>query len=111
MGPSPIPKKGCESPAWTPGIKCTSRIIPCAEVTAEYVALAKVGIHFYKNVEKFNINYEKLSEISKDDSSRYTDILWKLSCLLYPTAPVLNGIMQLVHRGEYPSQSSITFCQ
>ena len=41
--------------AVTPGIKCTSRIIPCVEVTAEDVAVAKVGIHFYKNVEMFNI--------------------------------------------------------
>ena len=70
----------------TPGNKCASRILPCVEVTAEDVAVAKVGIHFYKNVERFNINYEQLSEISKDDSSRNIDILWKLSCLLYPTS-------------------------
>ena len=94
----------------TPGIKGTSRLIPSVEVTAEYVAaVAKVGIHFYKSVERFNINYEKLSEISKDDNSRNTDILWKLSCLLYPTASAWNGTMQLVHHGEYPCQSSITF--
>ena len=49
--------------------KCKSRILPCVEVTAEDVAVFKVGIHFYKNVERFNINYEKLSEISKDDNS------------------------------------------
>ena len=97
--------------AVTPGIKCTSRKITCVEVTAEAVAVAKVGIHFYKNVERFNINYEKLSGISKDDNTRNTDILWKLSCMLYPTAPAWNGTMQLVHHGEYPSQSSITFCQ
>ena len=48
----------------TSGIKCTSRITPCVEITAENVAVSKVGIHFYKNVEKFNINCEKLSEIS-----------------------------------------------
>ena len=71
----------------TPGIKCISRITPCVEVTTEDVAVAKVGIHFYKNVERFNIDHETLSEISKDDSSRNTDILWNLSCLLYPTAP------------------------
>ena len=95
--------------AATPSIKCTSRIIPCVEVTAEDVAVAKVGIHFYKNVERFNIKYEKLSEISKDDNSRNTDTLWKLSCLLCPTAPAWNDIMQLVHHGVYPGQSSITF--
>ena len=61
--------------AATPSIKCTSRIIPCVEVTAEDVAVAKCGIHFYKNVERFNIKYEKLSEISKDDNSRLTDTL------------------------------------
>ena len=33
--------------AATPGIKCTLRIILCVEVTAEDVAVAKVGIHFY----------------------------------------------------------------
>ena len=93
----------------TPGIKCTSIIIPCVEVTVEDAAVAKVGIHFNKTVERFNINYENLSEISKDDSSRNTDILWKLSCLLYPTAPAWNGIMQLIHHGEYPGQSSMTF--
>ena len=92
--------------AVTPGIICTRRIIPCVEVTAEDVAVAKVGIHFYKNVERFNINYEKLLETIKDDISRNTDILWKLSCLLYPTAPAWNDIMHLVHHGEYPSQSS-----
>ena len=48
--------------AVTHGIKCTSRIISCVEVTAEDVAVAKVGIHFYKNVERFNIKYEKLPE-------------------------------------------------
>ena len=83
--------------AVTPGIKWTSIIIPCVEVTAEDVAgVAKVDIHFCKNVERFNIKYEKLPEISKDDNSRNTHILWKLSCLLYPTAPAWNGTMQFV---------------
>ena len=91
----------------TPGIKGTSRIIPCEEVTAEDVAVAKVGIYFYKNVEWFDIKYEKLSEISKADNSRNTDILWKSSYLLYPTAPAGNDTM--VHHGEYPGQCSITF--
>ena len=54
----------------------------------------------------FNIKYEELPAISKDDNSRNTDILWKLSCLLYPTAPAWKGTMQLVHRVEYPGHSS-----
>ena len=41
--------------AVTPGIKCTSRITPCVEVRVENAAVAKVGIHFYKIVERFNI--------------------------------------------------------
>ena len=57
----------------------------------DVAAVPKVGNHFYKNVERFNIKYEKLTAISKDDNSRNTHILWKLSCLLYPTAPALNG--------------------
>ena len=79
----------------------------CVKVTAEDVAVAKVGIHFYKNVERFNIKYENLQEICKDDNSSNTDIHWKLSCLLYPTASDWNGTMQLVHHGEYPGESLI----
>ena len=45
--------------AVTPGIKCTSRIIPCAEVTVEDVAIAKVGIHFYKNVDQAQDKYNR----------------------------------------------------
>ena len=48
--------------AVTQGIKCTARIFPHEAVTAEDVAaVAKVDIHIYKNVQKFNINYEKTS--------------------------------------------------
>ena len=54
-----------------PGIKCTSRIIPRVTVTAaDIAAVAKVVNHFYKNVERFNIKFEKLPEIDKDDNSR-----------------------------------------
>ena len=96
--------------AVTPGIKCTSRRIPRVTVTAEDVAaVAKVDIHFYKNVERFNIKYEKLPDISIDDNSRKTDILWKLSWLLRPTTPAWNGTMQLAHHGEYPGPSLINF--
>ena len=81
--------------AVTPGIKCTPRIILRLAVTAEdIVAVIKVDIHFYKNVERFNIKYEKLPEIEKDDTFRNTDILWKLSWLLHPTTPAWNGTMQ-----------------
>ena len=45
-------------PAVAPGIKCTSRIFPHKAVTAEDVAaVAKIDIHFYNNVEMFNIKY------------------------------------------------------
>ena len=70
--------------AVTPGIKCTLRIFPHEAVTAEDVAaLAKVDIHFYNNVEMFNIKYGKLTDIGKDDHSRNTDIRWNLSWLLH----------------------------
>ena len=93
--------------AVTPGIKCASRIIPCVAVTAEDIAaVAKVDIHFCKIVEMFNIKYENLPEIGKDDNSRNTDILMKLSRLLHPTTPAWNGTLQLLHHGEYPGQSS-----
>ena len=55
----------------------------------------------------FNIKYDKLTAISKEENSRNTQILWKLSCLLYPTTPAWNDTIQLVHHEEYPGQSSI----
>ena len=78
--------------AVTPGIKCTQRLISRLAVTAEdVVAVAKLDIHFYKNVERFNIKYEKLPEIGKDDTFRNTDKLWKLSWVLHPPTP--NGVV------------------
>ena len=62
---------------------------------------------FHRMLKGSILIMKKISEISKDDNSRNADTLWKLSCLLYPTAPAWNDIMQLVHHGKYPSQSSI----
>ena len=63
--------------AITPGIKHTSRIIPRVAVTAEdVVAVAKVDIHFYKNVEMFNIknmkNFQKLAKMIIPGTLIYT---------------------------------------
>ena len=75
--------------AVTPGIKCTSRIFPLEAVTAEDVAaVAKVDIHFYNNVEMFNIKHGKLPDIGKDDHSGNTDIRWNLSWLLHQSRMV-----------------------
>ena len=62
--------------AVNPGIKCTSKIIPCVAARVEGVAaIAKVDNYFYKNVERCNIRYEKkLPEIGKFDYSRNTDL-------------------------------------
>ena len=50
----------------TPGIKCTSRIIPLEAVTAENVAaIAKVDNHFNKNIEMFKFKYEKFQKLAK----------------------------------------------
>ena len=77
--------------AVTPRIKCTPRIFPHVAVTAgDVAAVAKVDIHFYKNVERFTIKYEKHLYIGKEDNSRNTDIVWELSWLLHPTTPDWN---------------------
>ena len=102
--------KGMISAA-TPGIKCTSRIIPCVAVTAEVVvAVVKVDIHFYKNV-KFNIIYENLPEIGKYDNSRNTDILWKLSWLLHPTTPAWNVLCTCFIMGNFWVNLPYIYCQ
>ena len=69
----------------TPGINCTSRIIPHVTVTAEDIAaVVKVDIHFTKNVERFIIKDEKLPEIGKDVNSRNTDILLEVIIVVAP---------------------------
>ena len=71
--------------AVTPGIKCTSRIVPHKAVTAEDVAaVAKIGFPFNMNVEMFSVKYGKLPEIGKNDHFRNTDILWSLSWQFEP---------------------------
>ena len=52
--------------AVTPSIKCTSRIIPCVEVTAEDVAaVTKVGIHFYKELKSSILDVKILQQLAK----------------------------------------------
>ena len=71
--------------AVTPGIKCTSRIVPHKAVTAEDVAaVAKIDFPFNTNAEIFSVKNGKLTEIGKNDQFRNTDILWSLSWQFKP---------------------------
>ena len=71
--------------AVTPGIKCTSRIVPHKAVTAEDVAaVAKIDFPFNMNAEMFSVKNGKLTETGKNDQFRNTDILWSLSWQFKP---------------------------
>ena len=88
--------------AVTPGIKCTSRVILCVEVTAECVQQLPKLVFTFTRMLKGSISNikKKLPEISKHDNSRNTDTLWRTSYLLYPTAQAWTGTLQLVHHGK-----------
>ena len=95
----------------TPGSKnIRSRIIRRKEVTAEELAkIGRISIHYYTSSQN-SINvivYKELLGTNVDDPSKCIDIIWKSSWLLKPERPGWSGVMQLVHHGEHPGQSSI----
>ena len=97
----------------TPGSKnIRSRIIRRKEVTAEELAkIGRISIQYYTSSQNSinDIVYKELLGTNVDDTSKCIDIIWKSSWLLKPERPGWSGVMQLVHHGEHPGQSSIVF--
>ena len=49
------------------------------------------------------------AHISAEDPTSQLDVMWKTSLLLQSPRPSWSGTMQMLHRGEYPGESSVMF--
>ena len=53
--------------------------------------------------------YEELQNIQKHDPTSRLDALWRLSISVRSPRPSWSGMMQMVHTGDHPGQSSVLF--
>jgi len=95
----------------TPGTKRTQPIPRITVSTEEIKALAKIEIKYYKpqTDHMAELTYAELKNLKTLDKTFRLDLLsvvvWPLK---YPT-PMWSGFMQMVHRGDYPGKSSVSF--
>ena len=97
--------------AITPGTKKSSPILR-AEVTSVDIAMVgRVPIQYYREegLRMTAVTYQKLHDMKAYDPTACLDILWKTSILFGSPRPAWSGLMQLVHCGNHPGKSSVTF--
>ena len=68
------------------------------------------------NIEYFKIppnipplTYLPLVHTAAEDQTSPLDLLWKTSLLLHSPRPAWSGMMQMLHDGQHPGQSSVMF--
>ncbi|PIK60571.1 hypothetical protein BSL78_02507 [Apostichopus japonicus] len=85
--------------------------IPRAHVTTEEIAkVGGINIEFFKIPPATTpLTYLPIIHVSIEDPTSQLDILWKTSLLLHIPRPAWSGMMQMLHHGQYPGQSSVTF--
>jgi hypothetical protein len=96
----------------TPGTSGSSIPITRKTVTADDIAAAgRIDIHVYHNqcTGISSLKYNKLENRQAQDATSKVDLLWKISHLLRSPRPAWSGMMQQVHTGPYPGQSSVKF--
>ena len=78
----------------------------------DVAAIGRLGIYLCKS--ECNgltlVTYKKLPSRHEEDATSGT-VLWKCSWLLKAPRPAWSGMMQTVHTGIHPGQSSVTFYQ
>ena len=97
--------------ATTPATKNNARI-PRISVSAEDIAtIGTVNIApFMPELNGMQaMFYENLSDVRNEDPTSILDDLWQLSLSVRSPIPAWSGMMQMVHTGEYPEQSSVLF--
>ena len=72
---------------------------------------AKIDIKYYR--EEYNglvkVKFAELKTMLVQDLTSEVDLLWKACWLLRPHRPSWSGVMQMVHQGSFPGQSSVMF--
>ena len=95
----------------TPSTESTQRV-PRVNVVAEDIAsIGTVNITpFMPTCDGMqSLCYEELHNIQKDDPTSRLDALWRLSLSVRSSIPAWSGMMQMVHTGDHPGQSSVLF--
>ena len=77
----------------------------------EIIEKAKIDIKYYR--EEYNglvkVKFAELKTTLVQDLTSEADLLWKACWLLRPHRPSWSGVMQMVHQGSFPGQSSVMF--
>lgn len=95
----------------TPNINALRKQIAKKNVTAEdLAAVGRINIEYYKIPSHVPpLTYLPLGKIYAEDPTADLEILWNTSLLLSSPRPAWSGLMQMLHHGDYPGQSSIMF--
>ena len=95
----------------TPGTY-SNRTIPRITVSAEDIAaVVHVDIkHFVSEFDGLQAKcYGELHEHDVEDLTANVDLLWNISLSLHSPRPAWAGLMQMVHKGDHPGQTSVSF--
>ena len=96
----------------TPGTNNDAKIPRNKNVTAKDLSAdGAIEITYYRedNRALAEIRYVELPLIVAHDPTANLDILWQTSILFTPSRAAWSGLMQLVHHGDHPGKSSVTF--
>ena len=96
--------------AVTPGTT-QSQLVPRRQVNAEDISTAGCIQIQHQGLanQEIEIKYNDIVIQKALDPTANLDILWKTSLLFGFSRPAWSGMMQFVHRGNHPGQSSVTF--
>ncbi|MCG8047094.1 MAG: hypothetical protein N0E48_15920, partial [Candidatus Thiodiazotropha endolucinida] len=79
--------------------------------TEQLLSAGKIEVSFYQPHESVKpyIEFSALQDLRTLDQSWKLSLLAKVTWPIRPPGPEWSGLMQTVHEGEYPGQSSVTF--
>ncbi|MES9884095.1 MAG: hypothetical protein ABW185_24890, partial [Sedimenticola sp.] len=90
----------------------SNKPIARVKVTNEDIdAVGRVSIkHFMAEQDGLrSLKYAELHDHDAEDPTTKADLLWKVALSVRSPRPAWAGMMQLVHKGDHPGQSSISF--
>ena len=93
----------------TPGSQTSTRVPRVSVTPKDVVAVGRINIRHLTSPRDGldTLRYEVLQDEMEKDRSTNLDLLWKLSLTLRSPRPAWSGMMQAVHTGVHPGQSSV----
>ena len=97
--------------ATTPSTESIQRVPRINVVAEDIAAIGTVNITpFMPTCDGMqSLCYEELHTIQKDDPTLRLDDMWRVSLSGRSPRPAWSGMMQMVHTGEHPGESSVLF--